>query len=441
MAADGRTVVVNAREGTSSSLLMQYLDKFDAMAIPSTSGSSMPFVSTDGMVVGFAAIDGSLMSISSSGDASGSLATVQVHCKGAMFGPAGRLIVGRYDGGLFERTAAGTWAALTLRADTERGHTWPHLLPDGDEIVFTIEYPPPRPSMIAVARLSRPGSYTAVTRGRRAWFVNARHLVVAREDGLWVVERTPAGAAGRESKIDADVAHAADGTPIAAVGGGHLVYVTPPSGDALIGGRANGKGPLQYVLSARGSFSQPRLSPDGLSVAVNEDADSQYPSLAVYDVVTGTRIARTTITSLVPPRWTDDSRWVLFPQATEGGWRLSWLSRIPSEGVGSVLTLTESRSRANRRGAAAERLRTAGISAEWLITNAASGVCVNVAEPAGTRLRSSSSVLAAGLVDRPCGNPNYDISRDGSSMVAVYRDPVSRPSSLRFVLNFDAELR
>jgi hypothetical protein len=128
------------------------------------------------------------------------------------------------------------------------------------------------------------------------------------------------------------------------------------------------------------------------------------------------------------------------------------------------------------------RLRTPGISADWQVTTAAGGVCASVGERAGVLgaafekpapdasevlltaggrwmfYRDGSSllrreafrgarpgppivVLAGGLVDGPCGNVNYDVTPDGTRIVAVYRDPVVPPSSLRFVLNFAAELR
>jgi len=147
------------------------------------------------------------------------------------------------------------------------------------------------------------------------------------------------------------------------------------------------------------------------------------------------------MTTAAPPRWTGDSRWVLFPQPAEGGWQLSWLARNPRDGMGSVLT--ESESHADGRGSTVVRLRTPGVNAEWRLRVARGGVCAEVVEQTGAkrRLPPPAVVLAGGIVDGPCGNPNYDVSPDGSRMVAVYRDVVSRPSSLRFVLNFAAELR
>src|SRR5262249_56282151 len=121
-------------------MLLQCVDKFEATAIPATTGSSMPFLSPDGSIAGFAAMDGSLKSVSSGGDAPAPLASLQVHSKGATFGPAGQLIVGQNDGGLLHKTVEGSWAKLNLTADSERGHAWPEWITGEEEGVFTFDY-------------------------------------------------------------------------------------------------------------------------------------------------------------------------------------------------------------------------------------------------------------------------------------------------------------
>ena len=480
MAADGRVLVAAVRDGSSKALLRQYLDKFDASEISGTSGASAPFLSPDGATVGFVAADGSLSSVSSGGGTPTPLLAARVHSRGATFGPEGQLIVGQLDAGLLRKTSAGSWAALTLPADSERAHAWPHWIPGVDAAVFTIEYAAPKPSAIGLVRLAGSGSYVVVAPGQRAWFIDRTHLIVARQDGLWRVQLRD-GVNSGESRISADVA-LANGMPVAAVGGGHLVYMPPAAGDALIGARVDQRATFHYLVPDRKPFSQPRLSPDGRSVAVIEAVDAQRFSLAVYDAATGTRTTSLEIAAAAPPRWTADSRWVLFPQPAAAGWQLSWLSRDPRDGAGPVLTETI-RGEATR-GMPIVRLRTPGVSAEWQMPTATGqGACQRVVETgagrwpdagepaaegvsdvvfatggrwlffrqgsallrrevlAGNRLGSATVVLGGGLVDGPCGTPNYDVSPDGSRVIAVYRDPVARPSSLRYVLNFAEELQ
>jgi hypothetical protein len=481
MAADGRVLVAAVRDGSSKALLRQYLDKFDATEIPGTRGASAPFLSPDGAIVGFVAADGSLNSIAPGGDTPAPLLAARVHGRGATFGPEGQIIAGQLDGGLLRKTSAGSWAALTRPADPERAHTWPHWIPEVDAAVFTIEYAAPKPSVIGLVRLARPGSYVVVAPGQRAWFIDATHLIVARQDGLWRVQLRD-GVSRGESRISADVA-LVNGTPVAAVGGGHLVYVPPAGGDALIGARVDqGATVFQYLVPDRKPFSQPRLSPDGQSVAVIEAVDAQRISLAVYDAATGTRTTSTELAAAAPPRWTADSRWVLFPQRAGAGWQLSWLARDPRDGAGPVLT--ETIRGEVTRGVPILRLRTPGVSAEWQVPAATGeGECQRVVETgadrwpdasgrreagasdvvlaaggrwlffrqgsallrrevlAGNRLGPATVVLSGGLLDGSCGTPDYDVSADGSRVIAVYRDSVARPSSLRYVLNFAEELR
>jgi hypothetical protein len=424
--ADGRVFVVAVRSGSSSALLLQYLDKFDAMEIPGTSGASSPFLSADGTTIGFVAADGRLQSVPSSGGDPAPLLTPNAPISGATFGPQNQVIVGQRQGGLLRRTNAGSSTALTIAAESERSHAWPHWTTGSAAVVFTIEYVAPKPSAIAIARLDNPGSTSVVGPGRRAWFVDAAHLLVARDDGLWRVDLGSSGAA-KESRIAADVASAVNGVPIAATGGGHLIYMSAALGDALVTGRFDQPDAIRYLSSDRRDFSQPRLSPDGKSVAVVETNGPRRFALSTYDVVTGARTATIATTAATAPLWTADSRWVLFPDKTGDGWQLLWLSREPREGVGKLLM----------ESAGIARLRTPGVDAEW----ANDGDCVRVNGPAASRGGDSRLPPAVLRAFDSCGHPNYDVPSDGFRFVAVYREPVTRPSALRFVLNFAAELR
>jgi len=444
MSADGRVLVAAVRDGERTALLLQYLDKFDAKTIPGTSGASSPFLSPDGATVGFVASDGRLESVPSGGSDQPMLlqavpGVAAVPVSGATFGPEGELVAGQRQGGLLRRNAAGQWAALTQPTAWERAHSWPHWTTGTDAVVFTIEYAAPEPSAIAIARLRSPGSHVVVAPGRRAWFVDPTHLVVAREDGLWRVDVRD-GTAAKATKIAAEVGAAANGSPIAAIGGGHLVYA-PAAGVALISASLSRPGMTSYFLPERRQFSLPRLSPDGKAVAVVEAAGPRLFSLSIYDASSGARLATAAMTVAAPPLWTDDSRWVLYPEQDGDGWRLSWLSVEAREGVGRVLT--QSSGSDDGRGTRTVRLLAPGVDAQWSIAKANGGdVCVGVTTARRIAAQRLPAALAAGVAaDDGCGNANYDVSADGSRLVAVYREPVARPSSLRFVLNFASELR
>jgi hypothetical protein len=422
LSADGRVFVAAVRSGAGSALLLQYLDKFDATEIAGTAGASSPFLSADGTTIGFVAADGRLESVPSGGGDPAPLLAPNAPTSGAAFGPENQLFAGQRQGGLLRRTSAGSSAFTTL-AESERAHEWPHWTTGSDAVVFTIEYSAPKPSAVAIARLANPGTHVVVGPGRRGWFLDAAHLLVARDDGLWRVD-LGSGTAAKESRITAEAALAANGTPIAATGGGHLIYMSAASGDGLITGRFDQPGLFRYLSQDRLQFSQPRLSPDGKSVAVVETVGPRRFALSIYDAVTGVRTTTIATTAATAPLWTADSRWVLFPDKTGDGWQLSWLSREAREGVGKVLTESSS-----------ARLRTPGVDAEWIVGDDS---CVRVSAGRRGVERPIPSAIASGLATDGCGDSNYDVSSDGSRFVAVYHEPVTRPSTLRYVLNFAA---
>jgi hypothetical protein len=239
------------------------------------------------------------------------------------------------------------------------------------------------------------------------------------------------GVATGESRIASDVARSAD-IPIAAAGGGHLIYMPAAAGVAVITARASQPDTPRYLLSGRRDYSTPRLSPDGKSIAVIEDAGARRFALSIYDAASGVAAASAAMAVSAPPRWTDDSRWVLFPEKSADVWELSWLARDSREGAGKLLTESVP------GNSAAVRLRTPGLDAEWDIVSEDGGaVCVTAA---GRGVVTTQPAIGVPLVRDACGNAQYDTLGDGSRVVAVYRDPVAAPSRLRFILNFAAEL-
>jgi hypothetical protein len=77
------------------------------------------------------------------------------------------------------------------------------------------------------------------------------------------------------------------------------------------------------------------------------------------------------------------------------------------------------------------------LDGSWLLYRRESGLWRRrLASADPVRFSAPELVIPAGLVDGPCGIPNYDVSSNGAVVVSVHRDMVAAPSRVRFILNF-----
>ncbi|MGH9785612.1 MAG: TolB family protein [Terriglobia bacterium] len=115
----------------------------ESRPVPGTEGGDTPFFSPvgspDGLWLGFFA-DGSLKKVPLGGGAAVTLTPEAPNLRGASWGPNGAIVFNLTDSDvLFEVSAAGgAPRQLTQRSEGETSHRWPHFLPDGKAVVFTV---------------------------------------------------------------------------------------------------------------------------------------------------------------------------------------------------------------------------------------------------------------------------------------------------------------
>ena len=77
------------------------------------------------------------------------------------------------------------------------------------------------------------------------------------------------------------------------------------------------------------------------------------------------------------------------------------------------------------------------LDGSWLFYRRESGLWRRrLASADPVRFSEPELVIPTGLVDGPCGIPNYDVSSNGAIVVSVYREMVPAPARVRFILNF-----
>lgn len=134
---DGSCVVYRA----NGKLYQRRLDSFKAEEIPGTEDGSSPFFSPDGRSIGFFA-DGRLKKISLGGGVPVILADEARENRGGTWLQNGAIVFCPSGvAGLYRVNAEGGDVTILTYPDTlqnERTHRWPHCLPDGKTVIFTI---------------------------------------------------------------------------------------------------------------------------------------------------------------------------------------------------------------------------------------------------------------------------------------------------------------
>ena len=138
---DGLTIVYVAAGSAGPRLYRRMLDSFDAMPIPGTEGAGNPFFSPDGEWIGFTS-GRRLLKIPTRGGPPQTICEIQGEVRGATWTPTVAIVFA-------PGAAAALWQVSSdggsprpftrLRfAAGERTHRWPHVLPGGRGVLFTI---------------------------------------------------------------------------------------------------------------------------------------------------------------------------------------------------------------------------------------------------------------------------------------------------------------
>lgn len=137
---DGARIIFVAMVGPTTQLFVRPIDRFEASPIAGTEGASHPFFSPDGASIGFHGRR-RLQVVSLDGGSPLTLCEV-ADLRGASWGSRGDIVYapGPTSGLWRVRASGGSAAPLTVvDFDAgERTHRWPHVTPDGLNVIFTI---------------------------------------------------------------------------------------------------------------------------------------------------------------------------------------------------------------------------------------------------------------------------------------------------------------
>jgi eukaryotic-like serine/threonine-protein kinase len=296
---DGSRIVY--RSSTDGALRSRLLSEASSSVIPGTDGALIPVFSPDGRWLAFFA-GYTLKKVSFDGGAVATIATLPTTVgaqglRGATWSDDGTIAFSSSPGSeLFVVADRGGEARQLTTLDpkaNEAAHRWPHFLPGGKAILYTVKSTNLQSFDDApiVVRSLETGEQRAVAQGASAHYLPTGHIVYARRGALYAVrfDATRLAVSGRPVKVaDAIITHPESGAAQVAISQtGTLVYAAGGSRTAerqLLW--VDRSGAARPASERTASFWRPRISPDGKRVAVVIDAP--FSKLWVLDVERGT---------------------------------------------------------------------------------------------------------------------------------------------------------
>ena len=328
---DGRRLVFEgSRSGGSSRLFVRHMDDGTIRELPGTQGAQAPFVSPDGQWVVFYA-EGKVSKVPLDGGAVVQLADLAT-MTGGSWDDDGSLIVGTGKPGTagLVRIAPGGGppSALVELGKGEMFHSFPQFLSGRNAVLVTTVHAPPmvETNTIDVVSFADGSRKTLVRGATSAKYLASGHVVYANRSGVFAlpVDLDTVEPRGQPVRVLSDALFdpVTGGAQMDVSRGGTFVYRKNPG----VGGPTpmfvrwiDATGNQVPLLDEPGLYTErPRLSPDGLSVAltVRDGADQD-----IY-VFSPQRGSRTRLThggaTFGSPVWTSDGRYVVFGSANGG---------------------------------------------------------------------------------------------------------------------------
>jgi serine/threonine-protein kinase len=298
LSPDGsRLVYAASRNGGDSQLFARALDSFESMPVPGTEGADSPFFSPDGRWVAFTA-GNTLRKVSLAGGAPVDICELPQLNPGGTWGPDGTIVFSADRFGLMRvPESGGAPVRLVTREGSpgNLGHAYPVFLPDGRHLLFTVANPDgPFIAVLSLETLD----WREVTRGGgAARYLPSGHLVFTRAGGLNAIafDLDRLEARGEPVQIMEEVCAGPGrkgfGMSAFSVSESGVLAFVPGGVEAAMNRLVwvNRQGEPEALPTEPGSYEWPRLSPDGLRVAVTDRAMDGPTDIWLLELERGTR--------------------------------------------------------------------------------------------------------------------------------------------------------
>src|SRR5262245_39241799 len=325
LSADGRQLFVSAMVEGREEVVRRALDRTEMEVIKGAgqglqgTENSRPFVSPDGRWVAYAR-QKKLWKVPVEGGTAIELAPAD--WAGGSWGRNGKIVYTQaYNTGLWIVSEGGGDARMLTKPDSskdELGHWWPQILPDGDHVLFTAYRTPIERATLEVLSIRSGERKVVLTGGASGFYVPTGHLLYAVGETIRAVpfdlDRFTVNGTGR-AVVDDVAMNLTDGAAAFDVSEtGTLAYLPVDSYTAdmelvLVDRRGN----ESPALPGRDRYNNPRLSPDGSSLAVDIRSANSAGDVWVFEVGRsgGTRVTAEEGREF-GAEWTPDGRELIF---------------------------------------------------------------------------------------------------------------------------------
>jgi serine/threonine-protein kinase len=327
LSADGSKLVYAADKDGVRQLFLRARDRMSTVSIPDTKDGACPFFSPDGNWVGF--FNGSeLKKISLSGGLSQTLCKASYRY-GATWGSGDTIIFATADSpGLMRVSASGGDPQPLTKSESGAGlHRWPHFMPDGKAVLYTI-FKNTLDWQVAVLPLETKNPHVLID-GTDARYTSSGHLVFARQSSLWAVPFDSV-----HLQYQGDAVPIVEGVQVNS--GGWAQYSVASDGSmAYLSGSTplnpstrpvwvDRKGQEELMAAPSNNYSFPRISPDGKQIALRVRDSAGNSDIWIWDCARGTLSRLTFDTKSASPLWTLDGKRIAFLSSRNGNQNIFW---------------------------------------------------------------------------------------------------------------------
>lgn len=334
---NGRDIVFVAGSDEELALYHRSLDTFVTRRLPGTEGATTPFFSPDGKWLGFFSKD-ALKKMQLRGGVAIDVIKI-AGALGATWTEDHQIIFGSEFSGLKRVSADGGTVEVLTTPDAARGevvHAWPHLLPGGKALVFTIHANTLATSKVAALSLSSRKIEQIVTGGAGAQYAPSGYLVYARSDAVAALRFDAAAlrVEGAPFAISGDVAtHPFAGLlQLAIARNGTMVYLPSSSNFPLRElYRLRADGAAERLAPPQRLYRNLDVAPDGRRAAVTI-LEHGRSDVWIANLDTGT-LQRLTFEGFnIEPVWSRDGEWVYYASNRSGPYQI-YRRRATGEGA------------------------------------------------------------------------------------------------------------
>ena len=352
---DGTTLVYAAIADGQARLFVRRLSTFAIDPLAGTEGATQPFVSPDGARVGYFA-SGFLRWVALDGSPPVDVIPVAGETAGATWGAGDQIVFAPLGGQGLRRVSAHpradgsppTVSELTILDEdaTEVSHGWPHFLPDGRSLVFTVGRSDRDPRLVWMSLESQERQLLESVDGQ-AFYVNSGHLVYARRGEIFAMPVSI-----DEQSVTGPVRLVASGAAGSAVGyarlgrsslvaarTGLLIFVpVSDASSANLLAWVDRKGSWESVDGVPARHQAPRVSPDGSQIAMAISAGTFTRDLWTLSLTTGERRRVTQEAGdNHSPLWADNGQHITFASNRDGPQRIYRVTPFERAGIETLL--------------------------------------------------------------------------------------------------------